>query len=186
MELQKEWKGGGRHLRNIYLTGAQTVHYEMCHIRLHIIESLAGLWSPVDNCHRIQYYKLRIGTSVKESNGGRRHLRDIFISRTGAKAVHHEVCHIRLHISESLARVQSTTVITYNIANGESLIYTYTHSSSSTTFKGLSQCRTLTLGLSWDSQVRCQSWKFITLSVKTPSVSSLRKYSNSTLTDILK
>ena len=179
----------GRGLRDIYLTGAQTVHYEMCHIHLHIIESLAGLWSPVDNCHRIQYYKLRIGTSVKESNGGRRHLRDIFISRTGAKAVHHEVCHIRLHISESLARVQSTTVITYkwyNITNGESLIYTYTHSSSSTTFKGLSQCRTLTLGLSWDSQVRCQSRKFITLSVKTHSVSSLRKYSNSTLTVILK
>ena len=96
------------------------------------------------------------------------------------------MCHIRLHISESLARVQSTTVITYNIANGESLIYTYTHSSSSTSFKGLSQCRTLTLGLSWDSQVRCQPWKFITLSVKTPSVSSLRKYSNSTLTDMLK
>ena len=42
----------------------------------------------------------------------------------------------------------------------------------------------LALGLSWDSQVRCWSEKYITVSVKTPSVSSLIKYSTSKLTGV--
>ena len=47
-------------------------------------------------------------------------------------------------------------------------------------------CPTLTLGLSLDSQVRCQSQKFITISVQTVSVSSFRKKNISTLTAVQK
>ena len=50
--------------------------------------------------------------------------------------------------------------------------------------KGTDPWPTLALGLSWDSQVRCWSEKYITVSVNTPSVSSLRKYSTSKLTGV--
>ena len=53
--------------------------------------------------------------------------------------------------------------------------------SLSAPLKGLTQ---LALGLSWDSQVRCWSEKYVTVSVKAPSVSLLIKYSTSKLTGV--
>ena len=155
--------------QTVYLT----VHYEMRRIRLHISETLAGLWSPVDNCHRIQYYKLRIGTSLKnqmaaggtyETYSFHEQAQKRFTMKCATFA-----CTLVSHWLESSRQLSSHTIL-----------------QTAKVDPRLVPVCTLTLGLSSDSQVRCQSWKFVTLSVKTPSVSSLRKYYNSTLTVILK